>query len=90
MCITTDFYMFNRQENLRVEVMNQGKIREYIVVLHNINKIIYQDATDRLQQLIRTSQHQVSHEDRIPASNPPSLSGLLQIRLSVYWLASES
>lgn len=32
-----------------------------------------------------TSQHQVSHEDRIPASNPPSLSGLVQIRLSVYW-----
>lgn len=32
-----------------------------------------------------TSQHQVSHEDRIPASNPPRLSGLLQISLSVYW-----
>lgn len=30
--------------------MNQGKIREYIVVLHNMNKTIYQGATDKLQQ----------------------------------------
>lgn len=50
MCIATDFYMFNCQENLRFEVMNQGKIREYIVVLHDINKTIYLDAPDKLQQ----------------------------------------
>lgn len=80
--------MFNCQENLRVEVMNQGKIREYIVVLHNINKTIYLDATDKLQQ---QEPHNIKYRTKpSPASNPPSLSGLIQIRLSVYWLASES
>lgn len=82
--------MFNCQENLRVEVMNQDKIREYIVILHNINKTIYQNATVKLHQ---QEPHNIKYRMRtvgIPASNPPSLSGLIQIRLSVYWLASES